>query len=132
MENANKLVVEARLKGAGMSWGEGALNPMLALRNAVCNDRWAEGWEKVRAAQEQAREEKRSRQRGRPSGEAHIEPGAEQAGGEVNSRVVAEVEAILEKVAGEIEEQREQAAIVDGKPGAGHPWRKSPIGKRVR
>jgi hypothetical protein len=41
-ESANKLVVEVRLKGAGMHWARASVNPMLALRNAVCNDRWDE------------------------------------------------------------------------------------------
>src|SRR5262249_54067733 len=45
VESANKLVVEARLKGAGMHWSRESVNPLLALRNAVCNDRWAEAWE---------------------------------------------------------------------------------------
>ncbi len=44
VESANKLVVEARLKGAGMHWSRASVNPLLALRNAVCNDRWAEAW----------------------------------------------------------------------------------------
>ena len=44
VESGNKLVVEARLKGAGMHWARASVNPMLTLRNAVCNDRWAEGW----------------------------------------------------------------------------------------
>lgn len=44
VESANKLVVEARLKGAGMHWHPDQVNPMLALRNVVCNDRWEETW----------------------------------------------------------------------------------------
>lgn len=44
VESANKLVVEERLKGAGMHWEEANVNPMLALRNAYCNERWAEAW----------------------------------------------------------------------------------------
>jgi hypothetical protein len=44
VESANKLVVEARLKGAGMHWSRASVNPLLALRNAVCNDRWEEAW----------------------------------------------------------------------------------------
>jgi hypothetical protein len=44
VESANKLVVQARLKGAGMHWERTNVNPMLALRNAVCNDRWDETW----------------------------------------------------------------------------------------
>jgi len=45
VENANKLVVEARLKGAGMHWKRENVNPLLILRNAVCNDRWRETWQ---------------------------------------------------------------------------------------
>jgi hypothetical protein len=44
VESANKLVVEERLKGAGMHWAEENVNPMLALRNAWCNGRWDETW----------------------------------------------------------------------------------------
>jgi hypothetical protein len=44
VESANKLVVEARLKGAGMHWAPRHVDPMLALRNAECNGRWAEAW----------------------------------------------------------------------------------------
>lgn len=44
VESANKLVVEARLKGAGMHWQRNHVDPMLALRNIVCNDRWDEAW----------------------------------------------------------------------------------------
>ena len=45
VESANKLVVEARLKGAGMHWERVHVNPMLVLRNAVCNQRWQEIWQ---------------------------------------------------------------------------------------
>jgi hypothetical protein len=44
VESANKLVVEDRLKGAGMHWADVNVNPLLAFRNAVCNDRWEECW----------------------------------------------------------------------------------------
>ncbi len=44
VESANKGVVEARLKGAGMRWERQNVNPMLVLRNAVCNRQWNETW----------------------------------------------------------------------------------------
>lgn len=47
VESANKNVVEARLKGAGMHWERTHVNPMLALRTAICNDRWREMWQKA-------------------------------------------------------------------------------------
>lgn len=53
VESANKLVVEARLKGAGMRWGRQNVNPMLVLRNAVCNREWKQTWE-TSVAQRQA------------------------------------------------------------------------------
>ncbi len=51
VESANKLVVEARLKGAGMRWQGYNVNPMLVLRNAVCNRRWHETWRAAQAKQ---------------------------------------------------------------------------------
>jgi hypothetical protein len=47
VESANKIVVEARLKGAGMHWTETHVNPMLCLRNIICSDRWNEEWPKI-------------------------------------------------------------------------------------
>jgi hypothetical protein len=44
VESGHKLVVEARLKGAGMHWARANVNPLLVLRNAVCNQRWDEAW----------------------------------------------------------------------------------------
>jgi hypothetical protein len=44
VESANKLVVEARLKGSGMHWSRAAVNPMLALRTLLANDRWELEW----------------------------------------------------------------------------------------
>ena len=49
VESGNKLVVEARLKGSGMHWAEPHINPMLAIRNILCSDRWQEEWPKVEA-----------------------------------------------------------------------------------
>jgi hypothetical protein len=51
VESAKKVVVEARLKGAGMRWEGQNVNPMLVLRNAVCNRRWHETWTTARAQQ---------------------------------------------------------------------------------
>jgi len=44
VESANKLVVEARLKGAGRHWARAHVNPLLALRTMIANDLWAESW----------------------------------------------------------------------------------------
>ncbi len=66
VESANKLVVGARLKGAGMRWQEQNVNPMLVLRNAVCNRRWSQTWKQVQAklrSQRSQRREAKSQQR---------------------------------------------------------------------
>lgn len=47
VESDNKLVVHARLTGAGMNWAEEHVNPMLALRNILCSRRWHEDWPKI-------------------------------------------------------------------------------------
>jgi hypothetical protein len=47
VESGNKVVVEARLKGAGMHWERVHVNPMLALRNIACSDRWDEAWPQI-------------------------------------------------------------------------------------
>jgi len=49
VESANKLVVEARLKGAGMRWERAHVDPMLALRCLACNDRWDQAWPQIAA-----------------------------------------------------------------------------------
>ena len=48
VESANKLVVEARLKGAGMHWRRSHVDPMLALRNLLGNDRWEQEWPHIK------------------------------------------------------------------------------------
>jgi len=47
VESANKLLVEGRLKGAGMHWAERNVSPMLALRTIAFNDRWEEAWPQI-------------------------------------------------------------------------------------
>lgn len=66
VESGNKLVVEARLKGAGMHWAQVHVNPLLSLRNAVCSGRWSEAWQEVGAYQQQQR-----RQRYQTCAQAH-------------------------------------------------------------
>jgi hypothetical protein len=67
VESGNKLVVEARLKGSGMHWERSHVDPLLALRNIACNDRWEEAWPQIatelrrRTAQRRA-EQRRKRQ----------------------------------------------------------------------
>jgi hypothetical protein len=47
VESANKLIVEARLKGRGMHWARVNVNPLVCLRCLVGNGRWATTWPAV-------------------------------------------------------------------------------------
>src|SRR3989304_1128071 len=69
--NRVRVVVEARVKGSGMHWARSHIDPILALRNIVCNDRWEEAWPQIvvyqrqrdaarRAARQQKRREART------------------------------------------------------------------------
>jgi hypothetical protein len=47
VESGNKLVVEARMKGAGMHWERENVTPMVALRGVLCSGRWREAWDRI-------------------------------------------------------------------------------------
>lgn len=65
-ESANKLVVERRLKGPGMHWQRQNVNPMLALCNAVANDRWDQAWKALLAHRRAQRHAARTARRAPP------------------------------------------------------------------
>ncbi len=54
VESAHKLLVEARLKGAGMHWERAQVNPMVALRTVAYGDGWAEAWPHITTQQRHA------------------------------------------------------------------------------
>lgn len=54
VESANKLVVEARLKGSGMHWARPHVDPLVALRAAVCSDRWDAVWPAIASERRRA------------------------------------------------------------------------------
>ncbi|MDQ3694706.1 MAG: hypothetical protein M3464_13930 [Chloroflexota bacterium] len=55
VESGNKLVVDGRLGGAGRRWAEANVTPMVALRSAVCSERWHEAWTAIARARRQRR-----------------------------------------------------------------------------
>jgi hypothetical protein len=59
VESGHKQVMQVRLKGPGMHWEPGNVNPMLALRTVVCNDRWDEAWRSRRPAIQQHQQQRR-------------------------------------------------------------------------
>jgi hypothetical protein len=130
-ESGNKLVVEARLKGAGMHWAPRQVDPMLALRNIVCNDRWQEAWPQIvaslrqRAAAGRAERQQKRRQ-------AHVPRVADQTLDADFTRPPAPVAIVPPIVPGN------SSAAVDlprpetggtRRPAPNHPWRRSPIGR---
>jgi hypothetical protein len=67
VESANKLVVQSRMKQAGMRWGPSHVNAMLAMRNLACNDRWTEGWVAIRGMWRKQEATTRAQRAVRPS-----------------------------------------------------------------
>ncbi len=74
-EACHKFVIEARLKGTGMRWAREHVNPLAALRNLVCNDRWEEGWAQVAD---------HFRQQARPTPKAHAQSHATAESSRIN------------------------------------------------
>lgn len=69
VESANKVVVEARLKGSGMHWERSNVTPMVALRACRSSGRWTKDWPAILRQlrkQEAARREARRLQRHPP------------------------------------------------------------------
>jgi hypothetical protein len=126
VESANKLVVESRLKQAGMRWALVHVNPMVALRNVVCNDRWAEAWSHI---VQQVRDQTRQRTRARRTqpqpvlaDPAPAPPAATpSAPGLSQPTAASELPARLTPPA--------PKPPAPYRPAADHPWRRSPIGR---
>lgn len=126
VESANKLVVEARLKGSGMHWARHHVDPLLALRNIVCSDRWAEAWphitQTLRAQRQQQRRTRHDQRRqaavpapvltAQPTQPAPAPPAHHRA------RSVAPPET-----------PGNQSSTEPRRPSATHPWRRMPIGR---
>jgi hypothetical protein len=109
VESANKLVVEARLKGSGMHWARDNVNAMLALRTVVCNDRWAEGWTQMQA-------------RRRPQVGARRKARQQRARAVTDAAHQAQFRAARPARIGTLAPQVEGGPV---RPGAAHPWRRA-------
>jgi len=133
VESANKLVVEARLKGSGMHWAPPHVDPMLALRNIACSDRWEEAWPQItQRLRQQTREARMRRHQKRqakilavvapmeliitpPSSATLSEPAAAVIGLQISTPTLPPRSNPVEKK--------------PYRPAASHPWRRSPIGR---
>lgn len=128
MESGNKVVVEARLKGAGMHWAPHNVNPMLTLRNILCSDRWEEAWPQIKVSLHLS---ERDRKRGLKARRREAEPMASTpaaappvASGHNHEKKTAQPALALPD-----EQNPKQLTTGTRRPAANHPWRRSPIGR---
>lgn len=123
MESGNKVVVEARLKGAGMHWAVSHVNPMLALRNILCSDRWEEAWAHIASGlcQEERQRRKALHEKHQTAAQRPLAPQAPCQAEEV-SPPAPPLQEFRPLPAPEL-------APKDSKPAPNHPWRRSPIGR---
>ena len=131
VESANKLVVEARLKGSGMHWARPHVDPLLALRNLACNDRWDEGWPQIvgelrRRTQQRSAEKRQQRH---ACCDAHYSftrpPASEPAESVPPPREAAPAPRAFGGPASATKPQSEKPNCPH-RPAANHPWRKQP------
>lgn len=66
VESGHKVVMQKRMKQAGMRWDEANLNPMLALRVALCNKTWTQTWHAIEARLRHDRYSARSQPKPQP------------------------------------------------------------------
>jgi hypothetical protein len=133
VESGNKLVVEARLKGSGMHWARLHVNPMLALRNVACNDRWEEAWPQIALALRQQDQQRRSELRKRRHALRHPQPQPAPESRAVDTDPPSIATAPLDQA-----DQRPVPADTPAqtkpagpwRPPANHPWRHTHFGRK--
>lgn len=135
VESANKLLVEARLKGAGMHWERDHVNPMVALRTVACSDRWEEAWPQITRRLREAARERAADRRVARSGPRQAE----------RTEMATAPEPVAETLAASPETPHRAAlsptstltvgpsatnhVTAPHRPAANHPWRHQRIGR---
>lgn len=114
VESGNKVVVEARLKGAGMHWAREHVNSMVALRNVLCSERWDADWPQIATCLRQTRL-KAHQQKQRVRRQQRHAP---------TTRSAPLKSALQTRTA-----VPTQKAPQPYRPPANHPWRHAPIGR---
>ncbi|MGQ9733394.1 MAG: hypothetical protein ACUVX8_19225 [Candidatus Zipacnadales bacterium] len=130
VESANKLVVEARLKGAGMHWARVHVDPMVALRTIACSDRWEEAWPQISLRLRQQKGERAEARRTQRKESQALLVGSEAC-------ETTEAEPVLPSprtTAATAARTAAASPTVEGasgpqRPAPNHPWRHMPIGK---
>lgn len=130
VESGNKVVVEARLKGAGMHWARPHVNPMVALRDVLCSDRWEQDWLQIATRlREQTLHKRQQRQ------QAHWTQRHTVATTTTTVPPVSLAQAEPTRLAPvQVPTSKSNLASPDKprepyRPPANHPWRHSPIGR---
>ncbi len=112
-ESANKVVVEARLKGSGMHWARAHVDPLVALRTIACADRWHEAWPRITARlRTVADQRRRARRRLRHPGPPEVAPPTGHIDG--SAQVAAAAHQAMPR----------GKSIVNGRPTPLHPWKR--------
>jgi hypothetical protein len=128
VESANKNVVEARLKGTGMHWAGAHVNPMLALRNILCSDRWETAWPQI-----ETRLRSQAEQRRRHLHQQRCQAKHDRAFAAALARQNAAQPPIQPKPDASANQSPAADAGIMAKPkhrpAANHPWRHAPIGR---
>jgi hypothetical protein len=126
VESANKLVVESRLKQAGMRWARQNIDPMLGLRNIACNDRWDEAWPQLVKHKLEASTQSRGQRRA-------LKSLAQLQAIEIDSAQVPTYRVELQNVEDSAEDKPAKGrAKALYKPAADHPWRRKVFGRARR
>jgi len=132
VESANKLVVEARMKGAGMHWARPHVDPMVALRNIAYSDRWEEAWPQIarqlRRQAAQRRAEHRQKRRTRCDELPALTEVATVAEKTDSAPTTTETPTTSPSLPTSIASSP-PATKTPWRPAANHPWRLDRIGK---
>lgn len=127
VESANKLVVEARLKQAGMHWARKQINPMVALRAALCSDRWDETWEQIATGLGEQARQRQAERRQRHQEKARAKAAADTAASTASPPL--EEQALPEPTAAAPPASRPEGGRERSRPRADHPWRRFHLGR---
>jgi hypothetical protein len=128
VESANKLVVEARLKGAGMHWERRNVDPMVALRNVACSERWEEAWPQIAKG---LRAEPKRRSAIRQAERRVAKSLVQEAMGPAPAQTQEVSEEPKTRASRPLPQVKSKSELATGprRPAPNHPWRRQPIGR---
>ena len=119
VESTKKLVVEARLKRSGTRWTRPHVDPMLALRNIVCSDRWEEAWPQIVCTLRQQEQQRRTARRHRWQATTPQPPAP--------PPVPATPQHVTATPCPTSQSTKPSAPTAPRQPATNHPWRRMPI-----